>query len=304
MTHPVLDAKKLVRLIFLSFCAVCVLNSVSFAQGQRPGMPIFPPQKAPDIPQNPTNTGNSAENTPKTEEKPTELAGITKNDYKIYLKSGHRSPKWDELIEPAFTAFDSDNLATASIFLQKAYELGCRDPLVLYRLAIYAESRGDTLKSAELFNTTVEEITKRHQTHPLAKTINKQAATALYRLGKNELALTRIQKAIESEPDDFMLLFMAGQLSRMANDNETALTHFTRAEKNLTPELGTQAPISLYREITNLVCIKKDLEACKAYTEKLEKASPNDPIAQHARQQLSDHELKQKEKQLIDYLKK
>jgi tetratricopeptide (TPR) repeat protein len=113
---------------------------------------------------------------------PTAPVPITPQDYELYLQKGDRNKSWDEWIKPAFESFDSENYATAAIFLRRAYEKGCRDPMVLFRLGIYEESRDKAKEAAEMLKIAAAGAARRYPGHQLASAIHRHAGRALYKI--------------------------------------------------------------------------------------------------------------------------
>ena len=230
------------------------------------------------------------------------LDATTKDDYQLYLASGDRSPKWDESIAPAFQAFEAGNLATAGIFLKQAYERGCRDPLLLFRLGLYRESRGLFKEAAEMLAQAAEDAPKRYPGHPLATAIARHAGRALYEADDFKRASPLLVKALGQDPNDFMLLLMAGQIARLEKRSAEARQLFERALVAEPPSGPTSADpkTTVLRELIILTYDTKDVEACGRYIETLLAASPQDTIANTYRQRLAKERQSQREKEVIN----
>lgn len=223
------------------------------------------------------------------------------NDYSFYLKSGDRSPKWNDFIEPAFSSFDSGNLATAYVFLKRAYEAGCRDGLLLYRLGIYKESLHLYNEAAILLAEAATKIPKQYAKHPLARGIHEHAGRALYQANDFVRALPELEKALEFTPDNFMLLFMSGQILRTNAQPASAREHFKRALKAKPPEgLETDAKYRLLRELIIVTYDLKDLSTCSSYIQQVLAIAPTDPIALSYKQKLEREQQKRKEMEVIE----
>ena len=234
-----------------------------------------------------------------------EEQATTKDDYQLYLKSGDRNASWDEYIEPAFTTFDSGNFATAGVFLGKTYEKGCRDPLVLFRLGIYRESRRQFKEAADLLSQAADGIAARYPGHPLNNSIARHAARALYQVDDYARALPYLQKALAQSPNDFMILLMLGQISRAGKQYPEARSFFERALSTKPPENVTPNPIkTLLGELIILTYELKDLEACQKYVSMVLSAWPQDPIANSYRTRLEKARYEKREKEMIDKLVK
>jgi len=231
------------------------------------------------------------------------VSATTPADYKLYAKLGDRNAKWDEFIAPAFTSFDQGQFATAGILLKKAYELGCRDPLVLFRLGIYYESTGEFDQAATLFDEAVEGVVKRYPGHPLAKAMPKHAGRALYKADRMDEALPHLKKALAVEPDDFMLLLMAGQIERIQGNLTEARGYFERALAAGPPQGVTPDPkLALLRELIILTYELKDWDACRRYADSALKIDPRDKVANEYRKDLSRARQRQKELEIIKKL--
>lgn len=242
---------------------------------------------------------------PASEAKPSEAVPILKGDYQLYVKSGHRDKAWDEFIDPAFTSFDAGNYATAGIFLQRAYEKGCRDALVLFRLGIYRESRGNFKDAAQLFDEAAKDVVTRYPSHPLATEIWRHAGRAHYEAGDTPGALPMLLKALEKSPNDFMLLLMAGQIHRMQKQYAEARVLYDRLLLTPPPEgIKPDPKITILGELTILSYELKDFAGCQAYIDQLLGLSPNDKVGLFYKSQLDKARFKQREQEAIDKMVK
>jgi len=266
-------------------------------QGQAPQVKSAPqtltPPKAPE--------GKEATKDAKKVAEDKSAAKVKKtNDYALYLKAGDRSPKWNEFIEPAFSSFDSGHYSTAAIFLKKAHERGCRDGLLLYRLGIYQELQKQYKEAAELLAEAAEKVPKQYPSHPLAGGIHEHAARALYQVDDYERALPALKKALEHEPEDFLLLFMSGQLLRLAKSLPEARAAFEKALTVKPPEgLDVDPKQKVWRELMAITYEQKDFEACAAYAAMLLAANPNDSVALSYKQNLDREKFLQRQMEAI-----
>jgi tetratricopeptide (TPR) repeat protein len=230
----------------------------------------------------------------------------TERDIKLYRTSGHRSPKWDELIAPGFESFDGGNLATAFVFLQRAYDRGCRDGLVLFRLGLYQESREAYKEAAKMLDLAAEKILQRYPAHPLAKEIDAHAARALYQIDDYEGALNHIRRALVHQPQDFMLLFMGGQIQRTKKLYSQARALLERALATKIPE-GMDRDQTRRTVLNELVVITyelKDYDACVSYADQVLAIAPRDPTAMSYKQKVEHERHLQKQKEIIERLVK
>lgn len=225
--------------------------------------------------------------------------------YSLYLKSGHRSPKWDELIEPGFQSFDGGNYATAYVFLKRAYDRGCRDGLLLFRLGLYKESQGQYKEAASFLAEGAEKLPKQYPGHPLAKSIHDHAGRVLYQADDYARALPELLKAIDVTPDNFMALFMAGQILRIKKE-------YTQAKQLLEKALAAKLPQDITtnprpRVLAELMIVAyelKDLDAALSYANQILETSPTDTLAQSYKEKIQRERLRLKEREAIDRLVK
>lgn len=197
---------------------------------------------------------------------PTAPEPTTPEDYEIYTRKGHRDESWNEWIEPAFESFDEGNYATAAIFLKRAYEKGCRDPMVLFRLGLYKESRDEAKDAAQILTEAARGAARRYPKHPLVDAIHHHAGRALYKADRFKEALPHLKEALEHEPHDFMLLLMTGQIERMGGRKESARAFFEKAlAAEMPPGVKPDPKSTVLGELIILTFDLDDLSACDKY---------------------------------------
>ncbi len=278
------------------------------AQGRPQGpmigpAPAAPTGKPPAPPQSPATTAPTSAPASIPAPAPATLQSTTDKDLELYMASGHRDKKWDEYIQSAFQSFDAENLATAGIFLKKAYELGCRDPLALFRLALSRENAKDPKGAADHFVEAEKELAARYPGHPLAAAINKHAGRSLYKADRYEEALPYLAKAIEIEPNDFMLLLMAGQIERIQKRYAPAREHFEKALAANAPTGMTPDPVlTIQRELIIITYLLKDREACEGYIAKVKEKDPADKVANEYQRMIDKARYREKELELLKKL--
>lgn len=67
--------------------------------------------------------------------------GQVTDEVNVYFKKGNVNSLWDDYVVKGFKSYATSDFDNASINLQKAYNLGCRDGFVLFRLTISYASR-------------------------------------------------------------------------------------------------------------------------------------------------------------------
>ncbi|OQA58579.1 MAG: Tetratricopeptide repeat protein [bacterium ADurb.Bin270] len=234
----------------------------------------------------------------------TEINPLTQKDYSWYLKSGDKSPKWNEFIEPAFQSFDSGNFATAGIFLQRAYDAGCRDPLILFRLALIKESREGYIEAANMYLEAAKGVEKRYPGHPISRGIHKHVGRSLYKVDRPAEALPFITEALRHSPNDFMMLLMAGQILRSIGENDKARIAL---EKALTVERpagsdGLDSIRPVLHELILATFALQNVGMCSKYVEQMTSLDPSDQVASIYRRKIAEIENKRRERELIKRL--
>ncbi len=231
------------------------------------------------------------------------LTATTKRDYSLYWKTGHKSGKWNQFVRPGFDSFDNGNMATAGIFLQKAYDKGCRDPMVLFRLAIISESRQQYNEAAKLISEANRTLESHYPKHPLNKAIHKHAARALFSANKNSEALPHLTEALKHEPNDFMLLFMAGQVLHQMGEPAKALIPLEKALTVPPPEGdAVNAARTLLHELILVTYEMGNPDACRNYIDKMLALDPGDQLANRYRSKVGFLRRKNRESEIMKKL--
>jgi len=231
------------------------------------------------------------------------VLGITKKDYGYYLRYGQKSSKWDSFIQPAFQAFSAGHLATASIFLQKAYDNGCRDPLVLFRLAIFKEARNDLNGAISLLSQAESGLKSRYKKHPVNLAIHKQMGQILYSQSKYADALPHLMLALKWQPDDFMLLFMIGDILAESNRMKDARKFLENAISHLPIDGGdniVKSRVALLHELVIVTYKLGDIDACDSYIGILTSIDPSDSLAASYGKKVNEYRMHQKEMNIIN----
>lgn len=229
----------------------------------------------------------------------------TMDDYQFYQKSGHRSPEWDEFVEPAFQSFDGGNLSTAYVFLRRAYDRGCRDGLLLYRLGLYLETRGKYKEAADLTAQAAAKIPKQYPNHPLSKGIHEHAGRILYQTEQYDLALPELKKALDFKPDNFMALFMTGQILRIQKRYDESRQVFEKAISAAPPAGTTPNPrLQLARELMIVTFELKDFDAALAYADVVLSVAPSDQLALSYKNRIGIEKQKAREREAIERIVK
>lgn len=220
------------------------------------------------------------------------------DDYSLYKKSGDRSAKWDSLVKAGFETFDSNNLETSYAFMQKAYDLGCRDGLLLFKLGLFYENSKDYKKTLEYYEKASSNLLNTYPNHIESKRIYEHLGRVYYQTEQNDKAREALEKAVKNDPKNFMIHFMLAQISRMEKNYTEAISHFEEALTLETPEEMKPIKIIL-TELMKLYFEMKDYENCLRYADNILAQWPGDSTALSYRGQIEKMQYEQKERETI-----
>lgn len=202
------------------------------------------------------------------------------DELKLYEKQGHRSPEWNELIEPGFQAFASENFPTAQVFLQKAFDRGCRDGLVLYKLGIIHERNGRYPQAIDVTAEALPRLKKDYPTSDETKTVDAQLGRLYYQVDQYDKALPHLEEAIKIAPEDFALRFIIGQVFRATGKLAQAYDAYTKALALPAPaEVQPDPKLALLKELMAITYEMGRLDEALTHAEKILAANPKDALA-------------------------
>ena len=221
-------------------------------------------------------------------------------DWELYQKEGLKSNSWDKLVQAGFETETQGSAATSYVFLRKAYELGCRDALVLMKLGFYYELKQNFKEALPLFSEASVKFEQQYKDHPLQTEADAHAARLAYQLQLFDISRKFAEQALILKPNDFGLLFLAGQLQRQAGKLPEAKQRFEQAMQVGAPaELGFDAQVTMLRELIVITAQLEDDQACLKYAEELARKVPGDQLAEKHRQRILMKRLEQQEKQRL-----
>ena len=162
-----------------------------------------------------------------------------KSDWDFYQKQGHTGPKWDSLVEAGLETFESGNLDTAQNFLQRATALGCQDGLVQLKLAQIIEAKGNLKGALEAYLKLKPLMEQKYPKYPQTQELADHLGRLYYQLEKYDQALPFFLEAIQGQGENFLRLYLAGQIYRMQEKKSEAIGFF---EKALTHQPPPESP--------------------------------------------------------------
>lgn len=222
------------------------------------------------------------------------------SDWELYQKEGLKSNSWDKLVQAGFETETQGASATSYVFLRKAYELGCRDALVLMKLGFYYELKQNFKEALPLFVEASGKFELQYKDNPLRSEADAHAARLAYQLQLFEISRKFTEQALILKPNDFGLLFLAGQLQRQAGKFPEAKQRFEQAMQATVPaDLGFDALITILRELVVITAQLEDDQACLTYANELARKVPGDPLAEKHRQRILLKRLEEQERQRL-----
>ena len=228
------------------------------------------------------------------------------DDFALYNKSGERSKVWNEYVQSGFEAFEAGNIPTALVFLQKAYDKGCRDGLMTARLGLIHESMGRPKEAVILLEQARPKLKKTYPKHDFTQNIDAHLARMYYSDNQYNKALPLFLEALKTAPDDFTLLFLTGQVLREQDKKAEAYKHYKRAEVLPVPtDVKPDPKKALLKELMALAYEMKRYDESLSYAEQILILDPRDPIATSYKKTISRKKFKQQQDQGIkDMIKK
>ncbi|MFH1873632.1 MAG: tetratricopeptide repeat protein [Pseudomonadota bacterium] len=220
-------------------------------------------------------------------------------DFDLYQNQGHKAEKWDSIVKAGFEAFDANDLETSTIFLQKAYDKGCRDGLVLFKLGLNSELNKDYNQAIKFFKLATQKLEKQYPDYSQTKKIHEHLARVYYQSDQFDQALPELELALKNEPDSFMLLFMSAQIYRGKKNNGQAIEYYEKALKTNIPKDIPTAQQTIWTELMTLYFEQGQLDLSSKYAQQILAFNPTDPTALSYQDAIQKMKYKQREQEAI-----
>ena len=221
-------------------------------------------------------------------------------DWNAYQKSGHTSPKWDPFVEAGFGALDGGNLDTGVNFLERAKGAGCKDGLVLYRLAMVREFRGDINEAVKMLKAAEPLLRNRYPKYQSTLNLSEHLGRLYYQLGQYDEALPEYLLAIRHQGENFFRLYLVGQMYRMKGKTKEAIAYFEKSFQFEAPpvEFGPLKKLAKLELMQLYYNVKDDDKALEMANQVLAE-DPQNPAAISVRDQISQRKYKEKERNIF-----
>ncbi len=220
------------------------------------------------------------------------------SDWASYQQHGHKSPKWDSLVEAGFDTFEGDNAETSLNFLKRAMALGCKDGLVFYKSALIIESAGNLRGALDILEKAEPLLRSRYKEHPATRELSEHLGKIYYQLNRYGEAREKLLEAIAQEGEDFLKLYLVGQIYRMDQKPNEAIGFF---EKALAHPVPKESPGGMKRlaqlELMRLYFEAGLFDQSLAMAETILQEEPANPAAVSFRDKIRQKQFQQHEKE-------
>ncbi len=238
---------------------------------------------------------------------PLSVSAQLKSDWEYYQKMGHTSAKWDPLVEAGLDALDSGNLDTGVNFLERAKGAGCKDGLVLYRLALVKELQGHIEEAVKMLQNAEPLLRNRYTKYPATLNLSEHVGRLYYQLGKYEEALPQYLASIRQQGENFFRLYLVGQMYRMKNQPKEAIAYFEKSLKQpvtLSEVEGQPVEFGPLKKLARLELMQlyfsaKDYDKAQEMANQILAEDPQNPAAISIRDQIGQMKYKEKERSIL-----
>ena len=227
------------------------------------------------------------------------FAKTPQTDWEFYQKDGHRSSTWDALVEAGFSAFDSNNFNVAMNFLERARALGCKDGLVIFKIANYKEMQGNPQKAICLLKEAEPLLRNRYAKNPATQSFAEHLGGLYYQTGQYELALPQYLEAIRFDGENFLRLYLVGQMYRMKKSSKEAIAYFEKAVKFDPPPTIPQIKILAQIELMKLYYDNKEEDKALQMVNLVLAQDPQNQTALSYQTNISARKTKAKEREIL-----
>lgn len=225
---------------------------------------------------------------------PAQAADTAKDDIADYQSSKYSSEKWDKFVTEGITAYHDEDYETAWKALYQAYGKGCRSPIVLFQLALIAESQENYSQALDLYREAKKGFGSANKTHRYAGILDENYARCLYLSGEVEEARELLEKAAKKSKS-FWLLKMLGMMAYEKGDTLDATAYFERAVR--LEGASHQELVAVYSLMGRLFMNKGEQDAALRYYSKVLELEPLNEEAQKFVQGINRAYQKSQQKQ-------
>lgn len=233
---------------------------------------------------------------------PTQASTIASQDYSAYLSSKHSSTNWDSLVKSGMEAFHSGDYDIAQKSLYKAFNKGCKSPILIFMLALISEYNQAYYSSLDYYQMAKKGFKSSNKGHRYHKSFNENYGRAMYYSGKKDEAMPFLKKA-GKRSKSFWLLKLLGMLSYEKGDTLNAVSYLERAVRVRSDDVTKQELVYIYSLLAKLFLYKGEKDGAHRYYQKVAELDPNHPEAKQYMQRIEKTYRDQKVNKMLEFLK-
>lgn len=200
---------------------------------------------------------------------------LAAQDLAAYTSSKHPG-KWDKQVTEGIQAFHDEDYDLALKLHDKAFNMGCKSPIVLFQLALIHEDKESFHSALEFYKMAKKEFGSANKEHRYALTFDENYARALFLSGKPEEAMPILIK-VSKKTKSFWLLKMLGMMAYDKGDTLNATAYFERAVR--LPAATTPELIYIYGLLAKMFLEKGEQDGALRYYSKVLELDPQNSAA-------------------------
>lgn len=229
------------------------------------------------------------------------FSAFAEADWDDYQKSGHTNIKWDDFVRAGFSAFDSGNLGSSEMFLQRAIARGCNDGLVFMKIGLYYESQANYQKALDYFQKANKKLPTQYPKNKNTEEVGEAVGRSLYLMGKTEESIPYLKQTLE-KGENFMALYFLGQISRTKGDYPTAINYFERSLKADHPRNFASVDLLIMIELGKGYYELKDVDTSLTWWNRILEVQPNNQTALSYKNKIEHDKYKEKERKALEQI--
>lgn len=226
---------------------------------------------------------------------------LAKQDYQAYKSAQYDNSKWDEEVKAGFEAFHQNQFDVALFQLNKAFQSGCRSPIVLFQLALLHELQKSYYSSLKYYKMAEKNFQKANSNHRYAKDFAENYGRALYDSGDSENALPILKKAAK-RTQSFWLLKLLGMIAYDQNDSLNATSYFERAVRIKSADVTPQELVYIYTLLGRTFLNKGEKDGAVRNYRKVLEFDPQNSEANYVVRQVEKSYEEDKYKEIINQI--
>lgn len=221
------------------------------------------------------------------------------DDFAEYMAHGHRNAKWDGFVQEGFKAYDSGNLGSAEMFLQRAIGRGCEDGLVYVKVGLYYETISNYQKALDYFMKAAKKLPAQYPGLDITRSLDEIIGRVYYVMKQKDKAEPYLKRSLE-KGEIFTSLYFLGQYSREKGQLEDAIDYFKRAfvaklPDGMSPNIG----ILIMSEIGKAYFQLKKFDESLVWWDKILSVEPTNQTARSYKDNIEKMKYKEQEQRIL-----